>query len=245
MLVDALKLAVMPPLSLFLAIGIGFLLWRRRPRLARVLVAGGLSLLVLLSIPMVAIALEVSLQGTPPAGPLEAGDAQAIVVLGADGNPFAPEYGGPTVGALTLERLRHAAQLAKASGLPVLTSGGVLRRGEPPLADAMAAVLEGEFGVTVRWRETRSADTRENARFSAELLREAGFERVLVVTHAWHLPRALAAFRDAGLDPRPAGTLWRRFPGMEVRAWLPSARALRESSWAVHEWIGRAWYALS
>jgi uncharacterized SAM-binding protein YcdF (DUF218 family) len=99
--------------------------------------------------------------------------------------------------------------------------------------------------VPARWRESRSADTRENARFSADILRAEGLERIVLVTHAWHLPRALSACRDAGLKARGAGTGWREFSALEWRSCMPSARALRESSWAIHEWIGRAWYALS
>lgn len=245
MFIDALKILVMPPLCLFLAAGLGLALLRRRPRTARWLIGLAAGLLLLLSIPAVGVGLEISLQGTAPMAELDCGDAQAIVVLGADGNSFAPEFGGPDIGALTLERLRYAARLAKRSGLPVLVSAGPPRPGEPALAEAMAATLEQEFGVPVSWREGRSANTRENARFSAEILRAAGFERVLVVTHAWHGARALEEFRRAGLDPRAAGTGWRRLRPAQLGTWIPSARGLRESCWALHEWIGRAWYALS
>jgi cyclophilin family peptidyl-prolyl cis-trans isomerase len=49
-------------------------------------------------------------------------------------------------------------------------------------------------------RERCSLSTRENARFTAALLRRRGMRRVTVVTCDWHLPRALAAFRRAGLE---------------------------------------------
>jgi uncharacterized SAM-binding protein YcdF (DUF218 family) len=219
-------------------------LWKRRPRIARALLGSSIGLLVVLSLPIVAIELQSSLQGPPPSGELDVGDAQAIVVLGADGNSFAPEYGGTSVGPLTLERLRYAAKLAKKSGLPLLVSAGVMRAGEPPLATTMADTLAREFGVTPRWREERSADTRENALFSAEILHAEHLERVLVVTHAWHEARALSEFRRAGIDARAAGTGWRSSSSATWGAWFPSARGLRESSWALHEWIGRVWYAI-
>ncbi|HTF88806.1 MAG TPA: YdcF family protein [Planctomycetota bacterium] len=245
MFVDALKLLVMPPLCLYLAAIVGFALLRRRPRTGRVLLGGALGLLVLLSMPVVATFLAVSLQGAAPSGELDVGDAQAIVVLGADGNSFAPEYGGASVGPLTLERLRYGAKLAREHDLPILVSAGVMREGEPALAVAMAETLERDFAVAVRWREERSADTRENASFSAEILRAEHIERVLVVTQAWHEARALEEFHRAGLTARAAGTGWRSFSKLDFRSWIPSARGLRESSWAVHEWIGRAWYAIS
>jgi len=48
-------------------------------------------------------------------------------------------------------------------------------------------------------RERCSLSTRENARYSARLLRARGIEEAVVVTCDWHLPRALAAFRGEGL----------------------------------------------
>lgn len=244
MLVDVLKLLVMPPLCLYLLALVGFALLSRKPRLGRALLAAALGLLILLSLPVVSIALTTSLQGDPPGAAFEVGDAQAIVVLGADANPFAPEYGTTSVGALTLERLRYGAWLAKRSGLPVLVSGGVPARGEPPLASAMAALLETEFGVPARWSEARSADTRQNAQFTAQILRPLGIERIVLVTHAWHLPRALGAFQATGLQARGAGTGWREFAALDWRTFAPSSRGLRESCLAIHEWIGRCWYAL-
>ena len=47
--------------------------------------------------------------------------------------------------------------------------------------------------------ESTSRTTWENARFSATLLRQHGWHRVLLVSDAWHLPRALIAFRAAGV----------------------------------------------
>jgi uncharacterized SAM-binding protein YcdF (DUF218 family) len=108
----------------------------------------------------------------------------------------------------------------------------------------MAETLERDFGIAARWTETRSANTRENLAFAAELLEEEGIESIFLVTHAWHVPRAAAAARAAGLAPIPAPTAFVAWPPLKPSSFLPSAHALRESSWALHEWIGRAWYAL-
>jgi uncharacterized SAM-binding protein YcdF (DUF218 family) len=70
-------------------------------------------------------------------------------------------------------------------------------------------------------------------------------KRVLLVTHAWHLPRASRECVRAGLEVVPAPTGMRHAPPLEVGAFVPSARALRESALAVHEWLGALWYALS
>jgi len=237
-----LRALVVPPLALFALAAIGALLLRRRRRLGWTIVAVASGLLVLLCLPIVSAALLRSLQ---PRFVGSRDGAQAIVVLGADDAPLAPEYGGVSVGPLTLERLRYAARLHRESSLPVLVSGGTMRKGDPSLAKLMRDVLESDFAVPVRWMEERSGDTRANARRSSEILVRENVRTVLLVTHAWHMPRARGAFERAGLEVVAAPTGFRAWPDLGVAVVLPSARALRESSWAIHEWIGRLRYALS
>ncbi len=241
---------IVPPGSLFIAGALGALIARKRKRLGHSICAGAALLLFVLCLPWVAGMLLCSLQTSPALPPEGSGQALpegagAVVVLAAGWNPAGPEYGAETVDALTLERLRYAAVLARRADLPVLTSGGAPERARPALAELMRTVLERDFRVEVRWIEPDSANTRQNARSSAAILFGAGVERVFLVTHAWHMPRALAAFRDAGLDPIPAPTAFRVWPRLEWSSFWPSARAMRETTWALHEWIGRAWYAAS
>jgi uncharacterized SAM-binding protein YcdF (DUF218 family) len=243
---ELLKALVTPPLALFAVMAAGGLLWKKRPKLARALLANALAVLVLLCVPLVAAALLRSLQSEPPLTlPPDPSAAQAIVVLAGDANPSAPELGGETVGPMTLERLRYGAFLARSTSLPVLVSGGPPRKNRRSHAESMREALERDFGVPVRWTEARSGTTAQNAQRSAEILRAAGVERVYLVTHAWHMPRARAAFERAGLAVVPAPTGFRAPSELEWSAFAPSAKALRESSWAVHEWIGRLWYWLA
>jgi uncharacterized SAM-binding protein YcdF (DUF218 family) len=241
-----LELLVMPPTSLIALALAGGALHKRRPKVARRMWLASAALAMLLALPYVGGWLLFGLQRVEalPAGePIP--PAQAIVVISAEHNPAGPEYGGPTVGPMTLERLRYAANLALRTDLPIACSGGIPRRGHPPMAKLMREALEGEFGVEVKWLEERSANTRENARYTAELLRPLGIERILLVTHAWHQPRAAAQFRAAGFEVIPAPTGFRVRPALEVSSFVPGARAFRESCWALHEWVGRAWYGLS
>src|SRR5262245_20637205 len=116
------KALALPPMSLFVAIGIGWMLRRRWPRAGGALILAGLGLLYLLSTPLVARELLRSLESDPVPDLARAREAGAIVVLGADLSSEAPEYGGFSVGALTLERMRYAARLHRQTGLPVLVS---------------------------------------------------------------------------------------------------------------------------
>jgi uncharacterized SAM-binding protein YcdF (DUF218 family) len=132
--------------------------------------------------------------------------------------------------------------LALVAPLPLLASGGIPRHGLPSLAAMMARAAKAEFGVAVRWQEDKSADTRENASFSATLLKADGVRTVLLVTSAWHLPRAVACFEAEGLRVVPAPTGFRAPPGDRVTDWLPHWHGLRDSGLALHEWVGRLVY---
>ena len=141
-------------------------------------------------------------------------------------------------------RRRYGARLAHETGLPVLVSGGLPRADLPAHAELMRDALERDFGVPVRWLESRSRDTFENARESAAILRRDGIGKAYLVTHAWHMPRAVAAFARTDLVVVPAPTGFRAAPTWDWQTFTPSPKALRESGWALHEWLGRAWYLL-
>lgn len=241
-----LKSLLLPPLSCLLLVAAGVLLRRRRPRLGRALVVFGVGSLWLLSTPWVAAGLFAGLQTCAPID--IAGDvppADAIVVLSADTASGAPEFSGSTVGPLALARLRYAAALHRRTGRPILVTGGVVGSEPRPHAEMMRDVLAAEFGVPVKWLETKSTNTWENARGSAEVLAGTGVRRVFLVTHAWHMPRARWSFEAVGLEVVPAPTAYARPPASVLGGVLPHWSALRDSAYALHEWLGRAWYIVA
>ena len=73
-------------------------------------------------------------------------------------------------------------------------------------AEAMKEAIEGYFGGRVQWVESASRDTAENAAYSAAILKAAGITRVALVSHAWHLRRAVPLFERQGLDVMAAPT---------------------------------------
>ena len=245
---------ILPPANLFLLILVGLLVWRRWPRAGRIVAGTGLAALAFLSTNVGASFLvrPVEAMTAPLLAPERAG-AQAIVVLAAGRLRRAPEYGGRDIpDYLALARLRYAAHLQRRTGLPVLVSGGTgikgLRSGAPgpayALADAMAAALHEDFGVPVRWLESRSRDTAENAACSAEMLHKDGVRRILLVTDAMHMPRARLAFERAGLEVVSAPTMFFSDQARSPGAWIPSAEGMRRSWYATYELLGIAWYRL-
>src|SRR6266702_5907359 len=238
------ELVLLPPASLFLLFVAGLVVARRRRWLGGGMQLGAVILLIALSLPIVAQNLLRSLE---PEGPLDLATvarsgAGAIVVLAGD-LAETPEYGGVTIGALTLERLRYAARLARQSALPVLVTGGIFDAGGRPLAALMRDALTADFGVAAPWIEERAQTTDENARFSAAILRSEGIGTVVLVTHAFHMRRAALAFAEARLTVVAAPTMFTP-SGTAPETLVPSARALRLSYFALHGWLGLVWYRL-
>ncbi len=242
-----LKTLAFPPGINLLLLAAGLVVHGRRRRTAVMLAGTGFLSLWLLAVPAIATALAGLVEAAAaPVADRASGAPQAIVVLGGGRRADAPEFGGDTVSSATLERLRYGAILARRTGLPVLVTGGrVFGRG-PAEADLMAGVLDEEFGVPVRWRETASRNTAGNALESARLLEAEGVRRILLVTHALHMPRAVRAFAAAGLEPlaAPTGGVGTGTRAATVLDWLPDAGALALSRDALHEVVGMLWYRL-
>jgi uncharacterized SAM-binding protein YcdF (DUF218 family) len=169
----------------------------------------------------------------------------AIVVLGGGRRTYAPEYGISTLNERSIERLRYGVWLAKETGLPLAFSGGIGHGGQPGPSEAeiAARVAERELGRALRFTEGESRDTRENAQRSLAILEPAGVEQIVLVTHGYHMPRAMLNFQRAianrriTLVPAPMGLS----PGgrFTVADWLPSVSGFEQTRLVLHEWIGR------
>ncbi|MQT33390.1 YdcF family protein, partial [Pseudomonas helleri] len=156
-----------------------------------------------------------------------------------------PAWGSDQPTGIGLERQRYAAQLAKASGLPVLVTGG-LHYGTPPSeAQIMADSLREDSGVEVRWKEERSRTTWENAQMSAEILLPQGIKRVVVVTQAWHMPRSVWSFEKAGFEvvPAPVGFL-SVDNARPLGGWMPEYKSFWQSGLLLNEAVGQIAYPL-
>jgi len=112
------------------------------------------------------------------------------------------------------------------------------------MAALMKAALEEDFSVPVRWSEDGSHTTWENALFTARLLAREKLSTVVLVSQAWHLPRALWAFQRAGLTPLPWLAPRTEPTRYRIGSFLPSIAALLDTFYALHEMMGGAYYRL-
>lgn len=238
---------VLPPLSLFLVYAAGLTLRVWRPRLGSMLCSGAIAMLFLLCTNAGAWLLVHPLESLETPLPSTKGTgAQAIVVLAAGRLENSPEYGGKDIpDYIALARLQYAAKLHRETRLPVLVSGGYGSTPDgriEPLANGMVRVLQDDFATPVKWIEDRSINTAENAAFSAQILKQAGVRRILLVTDAMHMRRSRIMFLQAGLEVVAAPTIFLSKDKIMLLDFLPGAEGLRRSRYAIHEWLGMAWY---
>jgi uncharacterized SAM-binding protein YcdF (DUF218 family) len=245
MLKPLLSALLLPPLAPLLLALIGWLLAVKRKRSGFALVLFALGLLWLLSCHGAAVWLSRSVlpQFAPlAAGQLKTDQVQAIVVLGGGVLPLAPEYGQAQPRAETAARLRYGLWLARQSGLPVAFSGGLGWAAHASQTQSEAEVARRvalqDYGVTLRWLEADSRDTADNARLLAPLLQRDGVERIALVTHAWHMPRSVAAFEKSGLIVLPAPMGFVLPDENQLLEWVPSAQGLLASRQVLREWLG-------
>lgn len=238
---------LLAPLSWTLLLLAAAALSRARPRRAASLAA--LAALVLVAFSIEPVSNRLQRLGEAPARSTYHPDVvyDAVVVLGGMVDAAATRASGDFELQAHAERLLRAFELVRAGrARAVLLSGGLVtpRPGYVPEADALAVRLE-------RWGlppsqivvEARSRNTRENAIESARVAAAHGWHRLLVVTSALHMPRALGCFRAVGLEPdvlpvdRLAGD-------RDWAGWLPRADRLDRSTDVLRELAGRLVYRI-
>jgi uncharacterized SAM-binding protein YcdF (DUF218 family) len=251
LMTNALAALILPPMGLVLLAGVGWRLSNYWFYSGRSLVAVSVLLLIALSTEAGADLLAGPLehQYALEANKLSADDIHRVDVIVILGGGRGRSSAGPgpmdQVGPQTLMRLRTGAQLHRQTRLPMLVSGGAPDGAGDSEAVLMARSLREDFGVAPRWVEDRAANTAENALFSSHLLRKHQRKRVLLVTDALHMPRARMAFERAGLDVVPAPASFISGKPFGLASFIPTAQALRNSHYALHEWLGLIWYQVS
>lgn len=168
---------------------------------------------------------------------------EAIVVLGG-GDMIEAEYGNKrTVSDYTLHRLKYAVFLHDKTKLPIIVSGGKADAALASEADLMADVLQNDYHIPSVIKEGLSLTTADESKLIASLLKQHHFNRIYLVTNAWHMPRSVYIFQCAGIKVTPAPMGYFLYgPGYALISFLPNIDALYASSIAIHEYIGLTWY---
>ena len=246
LITNAFAALLLPP-TVFILLGvIGWLLTRRYLYIGRTLIISSIMLLLALSTdpgsgwiirPLEQQSLELTAT--------EKNKSQAIVVLGGGRARVASSQGDyDQVGPITLMRLRAAARLQRQTHLPVLVTGGAPDAAGESEAVLMARSLKDDFGIESRWVESDSIDTYQNATLSAQLLRKENIQQIFLVTDAIHMPRARWAFEHAGLLVAPMPSQFLASNDFQLARFIPNAQSLKNSHYAIHEWLGLLGYSL-
>ncbi len=254
MLIDSL----LKPLAIFvdplaqvlslLLLGL-YLSLRGRSRPALVIFCTSTAWLWLCSMPYVGGSLMAPLERDyPPVAASSLPQADAIVLLGG---AVRGEVSADTLADMSGvgDRLIFATALFKAGKAPlVLVTGGA------PEGEVAQAALIRDILVTMGVPqekvvlETRNRATSDNRRFTSETLAEMGVASILLVTSAFHMPRAMMVFEPLDLTVYPAPTDYQVLSArdsLSPRDFLPSVAALQRTTWVFHEEIGYWYYKLS
>jgi uncharacterized SAM-binding protein YcdF (DUF218 family) len=220
----------------------------------RLLFSGGLLFLVFLFSPIAEfLILQLEKDYPPMLVPPASAKIDRIVVLAG----YSEEHRGFPITTLvseqTIATMSEGLRLYRLlPGSKMIMSGGVVRRGERPVAAAMSDFLQ-QMGVAASdiVVEGRSANTYENL---AEVKKLVGSVPFILVAQACDLRRAMAVARKLQMNPVAAPAChWalQNHPdqgtaeeiGKYIESFFyPSTDNLFRIQWAYHEYVGFSWY---
>lgn len=165
--------------------------------------------------------------------------AQAIVILGGGLRDSKELYAPIAVAPVTLERERYAAYLYEQTHLPILITGASPNGTSE--AKVMANELQQFFHTPTEWLENQARNTKENAQYSAKILKSQHINRIILVTHQWHMQRAKLLFEQQGFDVLPANVgsgITPKSYNLTILHFIPQSAALYANSQMLKEWLG-------
>lgn len=238
----------------FILLGLALLWFTRRQRAGKIAVTMGTLLLTLLGVRILSETLLEPLETRyPPFHPgleeMVASTNQSdtirwIVVLSGGHVPDPCLSDTSRISSFSLVRLVEGIRLYREiRGTKLLLTGGGFYESvsESETMEKVARSLGVAPGDIVI--ETESRDTKDQARIVGSIV---GNDRFILVTSSWHMPRSMAMFRKAGLDPIPAptGHLVKRGLWSTGKLFLPSSGGLKRAEIAFHEYLGLFWAKL-
>jgi uncharacterized SAM-binding protein YcdF (DUF218 family) len=240
------------PSNFLIVIGLAgiFLLFTRFTRLASWLVVTSLVLIAIAGLSPLGNALIVPLEDRFPPWDPSRGAPTGIVVLGGAITPEVSIAHDTVALNEAAERITATAELARRyPDARIIFSGGnnAILFDEGVEADIAVRQFEA-LGIAHDriTAEEQSRNTIENAVFSRLLANPQPGERWLLVTSAYHMPRAIAVFRAAGFPVEAYPVDWRtRGPTDALRPFASLGDGLRRTDTAVREWVGLVMYRLT
>ncbi|ASC62899.1 YdcF family protein [Achromobacter denitrificans] len=216
--------------------------WFRLRKTGGVLIGTGLLWALFWSLPATSLWLGGALESRyPHLPPADSPTADAIVVLGGNTANGRANWFLPYDRDTAVVRVDTAAQLYLAGRAPkVLLSGGALE-GDVSEARGMAyAIRQQGVPESALILENSSRTTYENATLTEDQLKARGIDKVLLVTSALHMPRAMAAFSKQGVQVIAAPAPPQIVPPTDgsLPLWLPDQRTFDASRSIIKEYAG-------
>lgn len=182
--------------------------------------------------------------------PAADGPITGIIMLGGFEDGWVSKGRGGVTLNEAAERLTEGVRLAlKHPQARVVFTGGVggLLSGGTDASGPIGQLLQ-DWGVA-RDRivlEGKSRNTHENALFTRDLVQPKPGERWVLVTSAYHMPRAMGVFRHAGFPVVPYPVDYRTYGPVDgMRLFERLGAGLERTDLAFKEWVGLAAYRLT
>jgi len=239
----------LPVCLVLLGVGAVLMLRPRHARLGRILMFSGAGLLLLFSNNLVSTWLVQPFENRYPSIPVLRSEAippalaacRHVIVLGSGNSHTAGRSDLAQLSKSAVARLTEGVRL-----LQVLPQAKLVLSGPPVFDHPSHATVMARAAVSLGVapdRITLIEQVRDTEDESLAVKRQIGDEPFALVTTAWHMPRAVALFRHAGLNPVPCPTDYLAHDN-EDRVWtdyLWDVESLARSTAAVREALGYTW----
>lgn len=217
----------------------------KRVRAGRAALAAAVVAFVVLGLSPTGLWLMRTLETRFPADPLTAAPTDIVVLAGAEALRESAERGEAEFSAAADRVIAGAALARRFPEARLWIVGGVRRPGLPRYDAEWTRDLWLSLGVPAG-RIVTITDTLDTCGNAAGVAGRPHGPAVLLVTSAFHMPRSVACFRAAGIEPRPYPVDLRSQTPRAVTDWFGAdvGGNMERADLALHEWIGLAYYRI-
>ncbi|MCB2293589.1 YdcF family protein [Clostridium algoriphilum] len=232
---------ILPPGCLIIALLVYIVLYYRMSKRLPKLIVTIFIAFYILSIPLTSDLLMHSLEYKyqPP----DKLNGDVIIVLGGGATLTSPDYNGSgNLSGSASNRLLTAARIHTKTGLPIIFSGGKVFNSSGNEAEIakrqLLDLLISDNSVII---ENKSLNTAENAKFTEVLLTKYQYTKPILITSAFHMPRAVINFNKSEIKNfqiYPADYTTNKTLSVTFNSFVPSSSSFNYSSIALHEYLG-------